>query len=59
MNPPRVRRRTDLRPTLSAMLAVAGLAFPLGAIAAGRISAIEQGRNPTHLGELDSAQAPG
>jgi cell division protein FtsL len=39
----RLRRRTDLRPVLRSMLAVLALAAPLGAIAAGRIGAIEQG----------------
>ena len=43
MKRPRIRRRTDVRPILLSMGAVLGLALPLGVMAAGRISAIEQG----------------
>jgi cell division protein FtsL len=43
MNRPRLSRKTDVRPVVRAMLAVLGLALPLGVIAAGRISAIEKG----------------
>lgn len=39
----RVRRKTDVRPIVRAMLATLGLALPLGLVASGRISAIEQG----------------
>lgn len=43
MNRPRIPRRTHLAPVLWAMFAALSLVAPVGAIAAGRIGAIEQG----------------
>ncbi len=53
MKHPRVRRKTDVRPVVAAMLATLGLALPLGLIASGRISAIEQGYT---LGRLQAEE---
>ena len=53
MNHPRIRRRTDLRPVLVAIIAVVGLCVPLGALAAGRIGTIEASYS---LGRLEAEE---